>query len=289
MAIQENRASGAKLINFVPLLGGMYVMNDKNTKLIQQARSHAEAKQTDGFQGLGNDTPSGKALAFLKDNGVNSVRLNGTLSGVVYKEVPIEGKTEIIKKALVTLSDKGEDGENEHYVLSLNLASTATQMLLRKLENVKPGSEISVNMFGSYDRNEDKESQYYGQSFSNYGAMVKLGKSFTDKDAEVKGSETRTEEIKKLVDTTRAALANAGITDKGTIGQAVSQKRQEYHVALTQELEQRFKNILGDSPVPEDLTEPGVDQIEEHFEVQDLVGSEQNAGEVRTAQQRMRA
>lgn len=290
MGIQENRSSSATLINFVPLLGGMYVMSEKNSNLIQEARAQSGAQQTDGFQGYGNDSASGKALAFLKEKGVNSVRLTGTLTGISYKDVPIPGKTDVIKKALVVLSDKGDDGSNENYVLSLNLASSASQMLIRKLENVKPGDEISVNMFGSYDQNEDKNSPHFGKFFSNYGAMVKLGKSFNDKEAEVKGNESRTDELKKLTETTRTKLADAGVTDKATVGQAIAQKRVEYHVVLTKELEQRFKNVLGDSPVSDIPAESGVDQVEEPFDVHDLVGSEQasEAADVRTSQQRMR-
>lgn len=212
---QQTPASRDSLLNYVPLLGGLYVVNEKNLNLIKQAREVAGAIQTDTFQGTKGDTVSAKAISFLRDHEVNPVSLTGILSGIATTEIALDSGDKL-NKLLVQLTD----GE-ENFVLSLDINNPGTQMLIRKLENVKPGSAVDLKLFATYDKS-DKDQKFY----TNHGASVKVD------GQEVAGKPERVNEVKAKTEAVTANLAGVGIKEKTVVSNAIKAAKAEYYIAL---------------------------------------------------------
>lgn len=167
MAINTRTASGKNgvFLSFVPLLGGLYVVNEENTDAIKAARVHSGAQQKDGYQGYKGTSASAKALAFLKEKGIQSVAsVSGALRGISYREKALDdGGT--VRNVYVTLRDNGES-----FTLKLDAGNAGTHKLLQKLANVALNEEVEISVFGSYKPNAKDPT---GPFFTDYAASVK--------------------------------------------------------------------------------------------------------------------
>lgn len=236
---QQAPANRDSLLNYVPLLGGLYVVNEKNLNLIKQAREVAGAIQTDTFQGVKGETASAKAIGFLRDHEVYPVSVSGTLTGIATTVVEL-GSGDKLNKMLVQVSEEGEN-----FVLSLDVNNPGTQMLARKLENVAPGSPVDIKLFATYDKN-DKDQKFY----TNHGASVKVN------GQEVAGKPERVNEVKAKTEAVTANLATVGIKDKAVISNAIKAAKAEYYMGLIGGF--AFKGIEN---VPPRAVDPGVEAV----------------------------
>jgi hypothetical protein len=285
--VQKGKRDGI-VLQYVPLLGGLYVSDEKNNSLIKQARKEAGAVQSDTFQGTKGDTVSAKAIRFLRDHDVNPVNVSGTLKAVTYFERELETKDKV-KKAIVVLQDKDVEGKVESIMLALELGSNATQMLVRKVEQVNPGEPVEINLFATYKPNENKDSPYFGQSFTEHGATLKV------EGKEAKIPQAVSDDLKAKMDGVRATLKNSGIIDKATVGTALRSARISYHEAIVKKIEARYKDAhVKDAAVLAVAEAPAAAPDEEEFDVQDMgvALKETGSGEVkdlRSARQSMKA
>lgn len=166
MAINTRNNSGKPgvFLTFVPLLGGLFIDNDDNRAAIKAAREHSGAQQKDGYQGYKGTSTSAKALAFLKEKGIQSVAsVGGVLRGIAYNESEKDGVT--YRRVFVTVRDNGES-----FTLKLDAGNAGTHKLLQKLAHVALNEQVEISVFGSYKPNAKDPS---GPSFTDYAASVK--------------------------------------------------------------------------------------------------------------------
>lgn len=167
MAINTRTNSGKNgvFLSFVPLLGGLFVVNEEIQVAIKAARVHSGAQQKDGYQGYKGTSASAKALAFLKAQDIQSVAsVGGSLRGIAYNEKVLDdGGT--VRNVYVTLRDDGES-----YTLKLDAGNAGTHKLLQKLANVALNEQVEISVFGSYKPNAKDPT---GPSFTDYAASVK--------------------------------------------------------------------------------------------------------------------
>lgn len=166
MAINTRNNSGktGTFLMFVPLLGGLFIDSEENREAIKAAREHSGAQQKDGYQGYKGTTASAKALAFLKEKGIQPVSsVGGALRGIAYSEKEKDGVT--YRRVYVTVRDNGES-----YTLKLDAGNAGTHKLLQKLAQVTLGEVVELSVFGSYKPNP-KEPE--GQLYTDYAASVK--------------------------------------------------------------------------------------------------------------------
>lgn len=240
MGIKEQTpANRDTLLNYVPLLGGLYVVNEKNLNLIKQAREVAGAIQTSTFEGTKGDAPSAKAIAFLRDHELHPVSVSGELTGIAATVVEV-GSGDKLNKLLVQVSEEGQN-----FVLSLDMNNPGTQMLMRKLENVKPGSHVELKMFATYDKNE-KDQKFY----TNHGASLKVG------GQEIAGKPERVTEIKAKTEEVIGNLKKVNISDKAVISNAIKAAKVEYYTGLVKGFS--FKGL---DNVPARAVDPGVENV----------------------------
>jgi hypothetical protein len=166
MAINTRTNSGKNgvFLAFVPLLGGLFIDSEDSRTAIKAAREHSGAQQKDGYQGYKGTTASAKALAFLKEKGIQSVAsVGGALRGISYSEKEKDGVT--YRRVYVTLRDNGES-----YTLKLDAGNAGTHKLLQKLANVALNEQVEISLFGSYKPNA---KDLTGPCFTDYAASVK--------------------------------------------------------------------------------------------------------------------
>lgn len=167
MAINTRNNSGKPgvFLSFVPLLGGLFIDNEDSRAAIKAAREHSGAQQTDGYQGYKGTSVSAKALAFLKEKGIQSVAsVGGVLRGIAYNEKVLDsGGT--VRSVFVTLRDNGES-----FTLKLDAGNAGTHKLLQKLANVALNEQVEISVFGSYKPNAKDPT---GPLYTDYAASVK--------------------------------------------------------------------------------------------------------------------
>lgn len=84
MGINSTSQNGATtFVRYTSFLGMLYVSNEENEAHIKAAKIHAggEAEVKKGYQGYKGDTPSAKALAFLRDKGLSACEVYGPGKG----------------------------------------------------------------------------------------------------------------------------------------------------------------------------------------------------------------
>lgn len=187
MAINTRNNSGKPgvFVVFVPLLGGLFIDNEDNRAAIKAAREHSGAQQTDGYQGYKGTSVSAKALAFLKEKGIQSVAsVGGALRGIAYNEKVLDdGGT--VRSVFVTLRDNGES-----FTLKLDAGNAGTHKLLQKLANVALNEQVEISVFGSYKPNAKDPD---GPLYTDYAASVKTAAG------EVKVQEGAWDAVNKVV------------------------------------------------------------------------------------------
>lgn len=268
MAIKERKAgNGGILVNFVPKLGGLYVVNDKSTAAIKAAIVAAGMGQTDSFTGYKADVPSGKALKALAEQNINSVNIDGKLTDakVFINAGEKDGKKFSIPKLQVTLEDTDADGVVQRINLSLEVGQQACQMLVRKLAEVRPGEHVATNVFATYDKSEKDQKMY-----TNYGASATIGGN------EVKIPQDRSDALIAVTNAAKAKGVEMGLDDE-IVGQMVRSARTNWHLDLARSIEARFQayrnaDTAAQAPAPaqaaEDHDGDGV-----VFDLGDVVGA----------------
>lgn len=232
MALQQRGGNKAVIINYIPAAGGAYVTSG-NAEKIKEARAAAGLAQTDTFTGNKSGTKSGDFIKQLEARGMEPVVVSGVLETVAHRVTKTSDGTPI-HKAAVVLAD-AESGEK--YLLSLEIANRATQMMLDKLENASKGEQISINLFATYEK-----SGADGQMYTNHGAQVQ--------DAagnEIKFSPA-TEEARKALQASvtarRTTLEGGGIKDKAVLAAASRELMVDAYVRVAEGLQAKF----GDAP-----------------------------------------
>lgn len=226
MGIRSNTANAnITYVRYSAFLGMLYVSTPANEKLIDEAKSLAggEAEVKKGFAGTRGDTSSAKARAFLANQGVDGIAIDGILINAYVAPVEINGgsKTPYLS---MTLED-----DHRRYRVSVNLEQPGAQMLARKLTNATPGVQTTLNMFATYDLKEGASRAY-----ANHAASLRQD------GTEVKGEDPRVQLIPR-VEAALIALQAAGVNDKKTLRARNDQVELDYHVEVMKSVERMFK------------------------------------------------
>lgn len=170
MAIQSTQSTkSAVFLRYSAFLGMLYISTNESEASIKEAKAlvgDAEVKR--GYQGNKGDTSSAKALAYLRDKGVTSVKVAGILASAKTIERDVEGRlTPYLSVNLI-------DGE-ERYFISVDLTQSAAQMLARKLVNAEIGVHTEINMFATYGQRPGASRAYadHGASLKQAGIEIK--------------------------------------------------------------------------------------------------------------------
>lgn len=224
MAINTRNNSGKPgvFLAFIPLLGGLFIDNEESRAAIKDARKHSGAEQKDGYQGYKGTTASAKALAFLKENGIQSVAsVGGALRGISYSQTEKDGVT--YRRVYVTLRDNGES-----YTLKLDASNAATHKLLQKLTNVDLNEVVEISLFGSYKPNPKDPN---GPSYTDYAASVKTAAG------EVKVPEGAWNAVNEVVKALEGQLAAIPGVTKEAISTATRTAKTNFFAEMAQELQ----------------------------------------------------
>lgn len=231
-------------VRYSAFLGMLYVSNSENEALIKEAKIHAggESEVKKGFQGNKGDTPSAKAVAFLRDKGITPCKVSGVLAGARVIEREIEGR----KTPYLNVSLKDEDGR---YYISVALAQAGAQMLSRKLAKTEPGVETEIAIFASYGQKEGA-----ARSYANHGATVRQhGKEVVSLDPK--------DNLVPQVNAATKALKEAGVDDKETIGKRRQAVELQFHLGLMTGVEQKFSDFYASREIPANGHEAGADDV----------------------------
>ena len=234
MGINSTSQNGATtFVRYTSFLGMLYVSNEENEAHIKAAKIHAggEAEVKKGYQGYKGDTPSAKALAFLRDKGLSACKVSGILSSAHVIEREIEGR----KTPYLNVNLKDEDGK---YVISVALAHSGAKMLARKMVNAEPGVNTEISMFATYGQKEGATRAY-----ANHGATVR------QHDKEVLGISPK-DSLVPQVNAAIEALKNAGVDDPETIGKRRQAVELQFHLGLMTEVEQKFSDFYATREIP---------------------------------------
>jgi len=220
--------SSAPLFNirYSAFLGDMFMLNDASEAAIKAVKAEiGEDEVKKGFSG--NTGSSAKAKAALRKNGVLFGRMNGALTGVRLIERDVQGR----KTPYLSLTVTDDDGK---YNLSVSAAQRGAQMLIRKLANAQIGQQTEIGLFATYGQREGADRAY-----AEHGATLKQF------GVEVKGTDPK-EKLSPAVNAAVEALKAAGVDDKETISRRRAAVELQFHVALLQDIEGKFKAFYAD-------------------------------------------
>jgi hypothetical protein len=224
MAINTRTNSGSNgvFLTFVPLLGGLFVVNEDTSAAIKAARVFAGAQQKDGYQGYKGTSTSAKALAFLKEKGIQSVSsVSGVLRGIAYNEKALDdGGT--VRSVYVTVRDGGES-----FTLKLDASNAGTHKLLQKLAEVNLNEQVEISVFGSYKPNAKDPT---GPLFTDYAASVKTA------DGEVKAAEGAWNAVNEVVKGLETQLAVIPGMSKDAVSTAIRAAKTNYFAEMAKTL-----------------------------------------------------
>ena len=223
MAINTRNNSGKPgvFLAFIPLLGGLFVDTEVRRAAIKLAREYSGAQQKDGYQGYKGTSTSAKALAFLKEQGIQSVSsVGGVLRGIAYNESEKDGVT--YRRVFVTVRDNGES-----YTLKLDAGNAGTHKLLQKLANVALNEEVEISVFGTYKPNAKDPT---GPSFTDYAASVKTAAG------EVKVAEGAWNAVNEVVKALEGQLAAIPGVTKEAISTATRTAKTNFFAEMAKEL-----------------------------------------------------
>lgn len=214
-----------RLYGHNPVVGG-FVPTGKNETEINAALDSARAEIGDPNWKRGNtgNLPTGAtavARAKLEAIGFIPEPLVGTINKISMDETR-DGSGNVYTKLRVRLDgDKGG-------MLSLDLSSEVAQRLIQKLDQVTPGSDVTINAFAtSVVRN--------GREYVNHVASVK-----NQEGAEVKSAGGFWEIAQAAADAAATALVSMGISDTKLLNKAKATKKVEAHRDLLLKISQRY-------------------------------------------------
>jgi hypothetical protein len=224
MGIVNQAATGGNVFNvrYSAFLGMLYVSNsDTEASIATVKAAVGEDVVKVGYVGTSPDSASGRARAELKDAGIVPVSLTGELRTV---RLTPRSNAAGVERLYLTVGVRDSNGR---YFLSVDVASKATQMLVRKLSNCQPGVETSISMFATYGMKPGKDRAY-----ADPGVSVKQD------GVEVKGAP-----IDELIARRDAALT-ALRAIPGIAKEALRQQGQAvevaYHLELVKSIEEKF-------------------------------------------------
>lgn len=238
MGIVTQAATGGTVFNvrFSAFLGMLYVSNpDTEAAIATVKASIGEDVVKAGFVGTSPDSASGRARAELKDVGIVPVALAGELRTV---RLTTRSSAAGVERQYLTVGVRDSDGR---YFLSVDVASKATQMLVRKLINCQPGIETSVSMFSTYGTKPGKDRAY-----ADPGVSVKQD------GAEVKGVAID-ELVKRREDALNALKKIPGIA-KEALRQQAQAVELAYHLELIKGVEANFASFYDTSPATDEAS-----------------------------------
>lgn len=226
MAIVPASSDSAATFNvrYSAPFGGLYVSTTESEAALATIKAEVgDAAWKKGFTGLKGDSVSARIRNRTKELGITPVAITGRVTNarIVMKDVEDGRKQAYLQ---VTLADN----EGRFY-LSVGAGSQGAQMLIRKLVAAQPGLETELNLFATYGQNKNS-----GKWFAEHGATLKQG------GAEVKGVDPRIA-LAPQVQAAEAALKAAGVDDKETISKRRQKVTFDFHIALMEEVERRFK------------------------------------------------
>lgn len=229
MAIQTGNGTGNSNSTFVQMssiLGCLFVASNNAAEIVKNAIGNVQGQRFDGYEKGSFTTTKRKEVA---DAGVQLILgrkednpgITGVISSVSFREVETaDGKK--YPYLAVTLKDG-----DESVVLSVNLSTTAAQVLVRKLANAKPGTMTLINAFSSLSKSETN-----GQMYAETNALLKQG------GVEVKG-DTAADTFAPAIKAAIQKLRDAGIDDNAVLSGKRQSMAVDYH-----------KNLLINTVVP---------------------------------------
>lgn len=234
MGVQSTQSNiPATSLRYSAFLGMLYVSTPETEASIKEAKAAVggDTEVKKGFMGDRGDTASAKARKILADKGITPVKVTGSLTSARIIERDVEGRP----TPYLNVGLRDEEGR---YYLSLALAQSAAQKLVRKLANAQPGTETTLNIFGTYGKKEGADRAY-----ADHGASLKQGE-------EVPSIDPR----EKLVPTINAALEAvkaAGVDDKDTLNKRRAAVELKFHAELMKDVETKFTKFYEERDLAE--------------------------------------
>lgn len=229
VGLDRNGAS----VRYSPVLGGMYLDNEGNKKLIEESARLAGATQVSTFEGFGLDTVSGKMRAHLKDAGFKFVLPSGKFEGIRSDSYDIAGG----QAHYVTI--KLKDG-SENIGIRLSLGQSGTQSLLNRLDAVNPGDHIEVSMYAKHEKNE-KDGKFY----TNHRVyMTKDGAEFKMSDADIERVKGISQSFRDFAEKFKASNPRA---PEKMVSMAVASAREDFYLDEVAKLAAKFANKPADA------------------------------------------
>lgn len=211
MAIKHTNGNAKTIyLEYSSTAGMLLVSNDANREVLKRARELVgEEAWKRGFDGPRGKTVSAQVREFLDKNDIRSVTLDGELVAAYYSER--EHSNGVYQDIRMMLVDR-ESGEG--YLVTLPLASSAGQMLVRKLANDVVGRGTRISAFSAFPGNGRKDEKtdriYFDSSVMLKDAegeeIKQAGGIFDAGIADVKAKMT--------------ALEQSGITDRKVLNSA---------------------------------------------------------------------
>ncbi len=194
-----------------------------------------------GFQGSSGDSPSAKALALLRAQGIKQINIDGRLSSTRVIERDIEGR----KTPYLNVRLRDADGV---YNLSISLAQRCAQMLARKLYNADPGVETVIKLFGTFTTKPGATRGY-----ADHGASLKQD------GHEVVGVNPM-DELSPRVNTALDMLKEAGVDDAETLAKRRSKIEVDFHNELMSKVAVKFTEYYASREQADPTGLPDVDE-----------------------------
>ena len=226
-------------------MGMLYVSTPETEAAIKDVKNAVGGDEVvkKGYQGNTGNSASAQALAQLRAKGITPVSISGTLTSARVIERDVDGRpTPYLNVGI-------KDDEGRCYI-SVELGSSAAQMLARKLANCTPGVHTEISMFATFSAKPGASRAY-----ADHGASVKQN------GVEVKGINPSLG-LKPQVDAALKALEDAGVnkaTDKETFNRRRAKVEVDFHVNLMAQVNQVFTEHYAQTEQPVEEVTPEKD------------------------------
>lgn len=234
-------------VRYSAFLGMLYVSTPETEAAIKEAKALVgEAEVKKGYQGNKGDSPSAKALNFLRDKNVSSVKVSGTLTSARVIERDVDGR----KTPYLNVGLKDDDGR---YYLSVDLGQAAAQMLARKLVNAEVGVPTEIGMFATYGQREGASRAY-----ADHGASLKQS------GLEIKSVDPK-ESLVPRINAAMKALEDAGVSkdDKETFAKRRAKVELEFHAELMKKVNDKFTAFYASTEQPHEAEDDAAAPLKE--------------------------
>lgn len=178
-----------------------------------------------GYTGTGRDSPSAKALAILREEGVTPLTLSGPLTAVRMERHMAGGTMQpYLQITLGTLAGK--------QFLSVEVSAKAAQALVRRLTDAVPGVETKIEMYAIYG--PGKGANANGRFFAEHNAKV------SQNGVELKG--TSPADMWPSIRAEQAAFASLKPGKAKDVAMAAAAKDAtiEWHLGLLKQITTKF-------------------------------------------------